>query len=190
MSTDKHGKIFSRKYVRWAKEHELLIYRLLTEERSRLQIDRMQRKHFGPWSDIFSSLEECAGQALLCLLGKTVIGYQAFESSTSKGNPFPPGLSAMRLTYIVVREDSRVKARHLGVATELLKRTLDLAWKKGFDAVYSYATAYELMIKGGLDSHSGGETLEEAKYVRDLDPDQAPPLLFVVERPENYISTY
>jgi hypothetical protein len=190
MMVDKREKTFSRKHVKWAKEHELLIYRLLTEERNRIQVDRMQRKHFGSWSDIFSSIDRCSGRALLCLLGKTVIGYQAFESGASKGNPFPPELSVMRLTFIVVREDSRVKARHLGVATELLRRTLDIAWKKGFDAVYTYATAYELMIKGGLHSQTGEETLEEAKYARDFDPDQATPLLFVAERPGNYVRPF
>jgi hypothetical protein len=46
------------------------------------------------------------------------------------------------------------------------------------------------MIKGGLHIHGGEISLEEAKYMRDFDPDQAPPLLFVAEKPEGYISPY
>jgi hypothetical protein len=182
MSSRSSEKTLSRQQVLWAMNQELLVFRTLREERNRVQIDRLQRKHFGPWSDIFSSLEKCNGRVMLCLLGKTVIGYQAFEPAASRGNPFSPSKSVMRLTYIVVREDPRVKARHLGIGTQLLKRTLDLAWERGYDAVYTYATAYELMVKGGLRSHGGEEILHEAMYVRNFDPDQAPPLLFVKEK--------
>ena len=179
---DEREKSYSRKDIRWAKDHGMLAFRALTDEPSRVQVERLQIRHFGPWSDIFSGLENCSGRVLLCIYESTVIGYQAFETSSSKGNPFPPDKLTMRLTYVVVREDSGVKARHLGIGTQLLKRTLDLAWQRGYDAVYTYATAYELMIKGGLRPHGGDAVLQEAKYVRDLDPDRAPALLFVRER--------
>lgn len=183
-------KSFSRKKVKWARDHDLLIYRTLREERNRVQIDRLQRKRFGAWSDAFSSLEKCRGKVLVCLLGRTVLGYQAFEPFASSGNPFSPDQKVMRFTFIQVREDSQVKARGLGIAMELLMRSLDLAWNRDYDAVYTYATAYELIMSGGFRPHSGEAILEEARHVRDLDPDQAPPLLFVMERPEGYISPY
>lgn len=176
--------IFPREQIQQAMDQSRLIFRTLREERNRIQIDRLQRECFGPWSDAFSTLEKCRGRVLVCLLDGIVIGYQAFEPAASKGNPFTPSKSAMRLTYIAVREDSQVKARHLGIGIKLLKKTLDLAWGKGYDAVYTYATAYELMIRGGLRSYGGDEILDEARYIRDFDRDQAPPLLFVMERPE------
>jgi GNAT superfamily N-acetyltransferase len=182
---DSSEKTLSRQQIQQAMKDNLLVFRTLSEEGNRVQIDSLQRKHFGQWSDVFSSLEKCKGRIIVCLLGKTIIGYQAFEPAASKGNPFSHSKSVMRLTYIVVREDSQVKARHLGIGTELLERTLDLAWGRGYDAVYTYATAYDLMVKAGLRSYGGEEILDEARYVRDFDPDQAPPLLFVVERPEN-----
>ncbi len=184
------SKPFTRKQVKWAKDHELLIFRTLQEERNRQQVDILQRKHFGVWQDVFSSLEKCRGKVMLCILGKVVIGYQAFIPSASKGSPFSPDKQVMRFTFVVVREDAQVKARGLGIGTELLKRALDIAWTRDYDAVYSYATAYELVSCAGLISHGGESILTEAKYVRDFDPDQAPPLLFVIERPKRYISPY
>ena len=184
------SKNFTRKQVKWALDHELLVYRTLQEERNRQQIDFLQRKHFGDWQDVFSSLEKCRGKVMLCLLGKVVIGYQAFIPFASKGSPFSPDKKVMRFTFIVVREDGQVKARGLGIGTELLKRTLDIAWTREHDAVYSYAKAYELVSGAGFLSHGGEGILAEAKYVRDFDPDQAPPLLFIKERPEKYISPY
>jgi hypothetical protein len=183
-------KIFPRKQVKWALDHELLVYRTLQEERNRLQIDALQRKHFGGWQDVFSSLEKCRGKVMLCLLGKVVIGYQAFAPYASKGSPFSPDKQVMRFTFVVVREDEQIKSRGLGIGIQLLKRTLDIAWTREYDAVYSYATAYELMVASGFTSHGGESILTEAKYVRDFDPDQAPALLFVKERPEGYISPY
>ena len=183
-------KTFNRKQVKWARDHELLVYRTLQEERNRAQVDLLQRKHFGAWQDVFSSLEKCRGKVMLCLLGRVVVGYQAFETDASAGNPYSADKKVMRFTYVVVREDAQIKARMLGIGIELLKRTQDIAWTRGFDAVYSYATAYELMIASGFLSHGGESILTEARYVRDFDPDQAPPLLFVKERPEGYISTY
>jgi hypothetical protein len=184
------SKTFPRKQVQWARDHELLVYRTLQEERNRQQIDFLQRKHFGGWQDVFSHLEKCRGKVMLCLLGKVVIGYQAFTPYASKGSPFSPDKQVMRFTFVVVREDAQVKSRGLGIGVELLKRTLDTAWTRGYDAVYSYATAYELMIGSGFVSHGGESILAEAKYVRDFDPEQAPALLFVVEKPEGYISSY
>jgi len=186
MCAENREKLFSSQDIKWALDHGLLIYRTLREEENRIQIDKLQREQFGSWSDVLSSMERCGGRVLLCLLGKTVIGYQAFEPFASVGSPYSPDLLVMRLTFIFVREDSRARARRLGVATELVKRTLDLAWGRGYDAVYTYATAYELMVKGGLRSHGGEEILAEAKYVRNFDPDQAPPLLFVMEKPERF----
>jgi hypothetical protein len=190
MATNKPDKHFPRKKVQWARDHELLVYRTLREERNRVQVDRLQREHFGEWSDDFSSLEKCRGKVIVCLLGKTVIGYQAFRPYASKGNPFSADKQVMRFTFIVVREDSQVKARGLGIGIELLKRTLDLGWSRGYDAVYSYATAYELLGGAGFRSYSGESIVSESKYIRDFDPDQAPPLLYVIERPERYISAY
>ncbi|MDF1537199.1 MAG: GNAT family N-acetyltransferase [bacterium] len=190
MATNKPDKHFSRKRVKWARDHSLLVFRTLREERNRVQIDRLQRKHFGAWSDGFSSLEKCRGRVMICLLGKTVIGYQAIQPYSSRGNPFSADKQVMRFTFIVVREDSKVKARGLGIGTELLRRSLDLAWSRGYDAVYSYTTAYELLGGAGFRSHGGASILAEAKHVRNLDPDQGPPLLFVMDRPEGYISPY
>jgi len=184
MSLKADETTFSREQVREAMNQGSLIFRTLREESNRVQIDRLQRECFGPWSEVFSSIESCKGRVMLCLLGKTVIGYQAFEPAASKGNPFSPSKSAMRLTYIAVRNDAEVKAGALGIGTQLVERTLDLAWGRGYDAVYSYATAYELMIRAGLRCYGGDEILEEAKFVRDFDRDQAPPLLFVKERPK------
>ncbi len=175
-------RTFSHQDIQRAKNRELLVYRTLMEEKDRVRIDRLQREHFGPWSDVFSSMERCRGRVLLCFLGPTLIGYQAFEPSASKGSPFSPDLQVMRLTFVLVRQDSAVRARGLGIGTELIRRTLDLAWARGYQAVYTYATAYELMIKAGMKSHGGEEILAEAMYVRNFDQDQAPPLLFVVER--------
>lgn len=183
-------KTFPRKQVGWARDHELLVYRTMQEERNRQQVDVLQRKHFGAWQDVFSSLDQCRGKVMLCLLGKVVIGYQAFIPFASKGSPFSPGKLVMRFTFVVVREDAQVKARGLGIGIELLKRTLDIAWTREYDAVYSYATAYELMSGSGFTSHGGEGILAEAKYVRAFDPDQAPSLLFVIEKPEGYISSY
>ena len=190
MATNKPDRTFPRKKVKWARDHELLVYRTLREERNRAQIERLQKKHFGEWSEEYSSLEKCRGRVVLCLLGKTVVGYQAFRPYASQGNPFSSDKQVMRFTFIVVREDSQVKARGLAIGTELLKRTLDLAWSRGYDAVYSYTTAYELLGGVGFRSHGGESIVSEAKYIRDFDPDQAPPLLFVVDRPEKYISAY
>jgi hypothetical protein len=190
MMTKASEKSFSRKQVRWARDHELLVYRTLQEERNRQQIDVLQREHFGAWQDVFSSLEKCRGKVMLCLLGKVVVGYQAFIPFASKGSPFSPDKQVMRFTFIVVREDALVKARGLGIGTELLKRSLDIAWTREHDAVYSYAKAYELVTGAGFASHGGESILTEAKYVRDFDPDQAVPLLFVLDRPERYISPY
>lgn len=183
-------RTFSRKQVKWARDHELLVYRTLQEERIRQQVDYLQRKHFGAWQDVFSSLDKCRGKVMLCLLGKVVIGYQAFTPDASMGSPFSPDKKVMRFTFVVTREDAQVKSRGLGIANELLKRTLDVAWTRQYHAVYSYATAYELMVSSGFVSHGGESILAEAKYIRDFDPDQAPPLLFVIERPEGYISPY
>ena len=183
-------KNFSRKQVKWARDHDLLVYRTLQEERNRQQVDFLQRKHFGEWQDVFSTLEKCRGKVMMCLLGKVVIGYQAFIPFASKGSPFSSDAQVMRFTFIVVREDAQVKARGLGIGKELLKRALDVAWTRGHDAVYSYATAYELLMEVGFISHGGESILSEAKYVRDFDPDQAPPLLFVIDKPEGYISPY
>jgi len=183
-------KSFSRKQVKWARDHELLIFRTLQEERNRQQIDALQRENFGAWQDVFASLEKCRGKVMLCLLGKVVIGYQAFIPFAFKGSPFSPDQRVMRFNFVVVREDARVKARGLGIGNGLLKRTLDIAWVREYDAVYSYATAYELMVSSGFTSHGGESILAEAKYVRDFDPDQAVPLLFVIEKPEGYISPY
>lgn len=177
-------KTFSRAQVKWARDKELLIYRTLREERNRVQIDHLQRRGFGQWSDVYSSLDKCRGRVLICLLGKTVIGYQGFEPFAQVGNPFPEHHQVMRLTFVLVREDSRVKARNLGVGYELVKRTEALAWDRGYDAIYSYVTAYELLAACGFVP-TGGETMvQEARWVRDLDPDQAPPLLFTKTRPE------
>ena len=184
------SKTFTRKQIQWALDHELLVYRTLQEERNRQQVDILQRRHFGDWQDVFSSLDKCRGKVMMCLLGKVVIGYQAFIPFASKGSPFSPDKQVMRFTFIVVREDAQVKARGLGIGTELLNRSLDIAWTRGHDAVYSYATAYELLMGVGFISHGGESIVAEAKYVRDFDPDQAPPLLFVRERPEGYISPY
>lgn len=184
------ARSFTRKQLRWARDHELLVFRTLQEERNRQQVDYLQRKHFGEWQDVFSSLEKCRGKVMLCLLGKVVIGFQAFTPFASMGSPFSQDKQVMRFTFVVVREDAQVKARGLGIGIELLKRTLDIAWTRGYDAVYSYATAYELMVASGFTSHGGESILTEARYVRDFDPDQAPPLLFVIERPEGYISPY
>jgi len=183
MNNNERDRTFIRDQIKRALVHGDLIYRTLREENSRAQIDELQKNQFGPWSDVFSSMERCRGRVLLCLLGDTVIGYQAFEPFASRGNPYSPDQLVMRLTFILVREDSRAQARGLGVATELIKRTLDMAWHWGYDAVYTYATAYELMLKGGLRSHGGEEILSEGMHVRNFDPDQAPPLLFVMERP-------
>ncbi len=190
MARKRPPKTFPRKQVKWALDHELLVYRTLQEERNRLQIDALQRKHFGGWQDVFSSLEKCRGKVMLCLLGKVVIGYQAFTPYASKGSPFSLDKQVMRFTFVVVREDAQIKSRGLGIGIQLLKRTLDIAWTREYDAVYSYATAYELMVASGFTSHGGESILTEAKYVRDFDPDQAPALLFVKERPEGYISPY
>jgi len=184
------SKTFPRKQVKWARDHELLVYRTMHEERNRQQVDALQRKHFGVWQDVFSSLEKCRGKVMVCLLGKVVIGYQAFIPFAVKGSPFSRDKKVMRFTFVVVREDAQVKARGLGIGNELLKRTLDIAWTREYDAVYSYARAYELVSSAGFVSHGGQSILAEAKYVRDFDPDQAPPLLFVVKRPEGYISPY
>ncbi|MGD8353518.1 MAG: GNAT family N-acetyltransferase [Pseudomonadota bacterium] len=184
------SKTFTRKQVKWARDHHLLVYRTLQEERNRQQVDVLQRRHFGEWQDVFSSLEKCRGNVMMCLLGKVVIGYQAFIPSALKGSPFSPETQATRFTFIVVREDAQVKARGLGIGTELLRRALDIAWTRGHDAVYSYATAYELLGEVGFASHGGESILAEAKYVRDFDPDQAPPLLFVMKKPDGYISPY
>ena len=83
MMAAKSNKTFTRKHIKWAKDNELLIFRTLKEEEDRAQIDRMQRKQFGLWSDVFSSLDKCGERVLLCLLSKTVIGYQAFEAGAS-----------------------------------------------------------------------------------------------------------
>lgn len=184
------SRTFTRKQVKWARDHELLVYRTLQEERNRKQVDVLQKKHFGEWQDVFSSLDKCRGKVMLCLLGKVVIGYQAFTPFASQGSPFSPEKQVMWFTFVVVREDTQVKSRGLGIGAELLKRTLDIAWSRQYDAVYSYATAYELMIASGFTSYGGDTILAEAKFVRDFDPDQAPPLLFVIERPDGYISTY
>ena len=184
------SRTYPRKKVKWARDHELLVYRTLQEERNRKQIDALQRKHFGAWQDVFASLDKCRGKVMLCLLGKVVIGYQAFIPYASRGSPFSPDKQVMRFNFVVVREDAHVKSRGLGIGIELLKRTLDIAWTREFDAVYSYATAYELMIASGFASHGGESILAEAKYVRDFDPDQAPSLLFVIEKPKGYISPY
>jgi len=181
---------FTRKQVRWARDHELLVYRTLQEDRNRQQVDILQRRHFGSWQAVFYSLDKGRGKVMLCLLGQVVIGFQAFTPDASKGSPFSPDKKVMRFTFVVVREDAHVKARGLGIGVELLKRTLDIAWTRNYDAVYSYATAYELMSGSGFISHGGESILTEARYVRDFDPDQAPPLLFVIERPEGYISPY
>ena len=183
MNANKRDRTFTRDQIKRALDRGDLIFQTLRKEDSRAQIDDLQRKQFGPWSDVFASMERCRGRVLLCLLGGTVIGYQAFEPFASRGNPYSPEHLVMRLTFVFVREDSLARARGLGLGTELVKRTLDLAWQRGFDAVYAYATAYELMLKGGLRSHGGEEILSEGIYVRDFDPDQAPPLLFVMERP-------
>ena len=190
MTDRSRQKTFPRKKVQWARDHELLVYRTLREERNRVQIDRLQKKHFGSWSDEFSSLEKCRGKVIVCLLGKTVIGYQSFRPFSAQGNPFSPDKRVMRFSFIVVREDTQVKARGLGIGSELLKRALDVAWSRGYEAVYSYTTAYELLGEAGFRSHGGESILNEARYVRDFDPDQAPPLLYVIERPERYISAY
>jgi predicted N-acetyltransferase YhbS len=180
----KAEKKFSREQVKWARDKELLIYRTLREERNRVQVDSLQRQHFGQWSDIFSSLEKCSGRVMVCLLGKTVIGYQAFTPFAEKGNPFPEHHQVMRLTFVQVREDEVVKARGLGVGYELVKRVENLAWDRGYDAIYSYVTAYELLMACGFEPTAGQVMVKEAQWIRDLDADQAPPLLFTKTRPD------
>lgn len=177
--------LIDRDRVRWARDRELLLYRTVTEERIRVQIDRIQRRQFGEWSDPFASLEKCRGRVLICLLGKTVIGYQSFEPFARKGNPFPEGMPVMRFTFILVREDEEVQARHLGIGHQLIGRALDLTWRRGFEAVYSYVTAYELLEDCGFSPMASPGVLAEAKNIRDFDPDQAPPLLYYREKPQS-----
>ncbi len=178
----RHPRTISREKLARAKEKGLFYFRTLREDRNRVQIDRLQRKQFGEWSDVFSSLEKCSGRVMICLLGKTVIGYQAFTPFSTQGNPFPEDRKVMRFTYVTVRNDDRVRARGLGIATELLKRTLELAWSWDYEAVYSYTVAYELLEKAGFVCKGGEETVREARYVRDFEPDMAPPLLYFIER--------
>lgn len=175
-------KHLDRARVAWAAEKGLLNYRTLREERNRLQIDRLQRRYFGEWSDVFSSLEKCRGRVMVCLLGKTVVGYQAFTPFSARGNPFPEDMKVMRFTFVQIREDDIVQARGLGIASELLKRTLNLAWAWDYEAVYTYTVAYELLENAGFRSMGGEGIVNEARYVRDFDPDQAPPLLYFIER--------
>ncbi len=182
-SHSQHEVTFTRKQVKWARDMELLHFRTLREDRNRIQIDRLQREHFGQWSDLFSSLVKCRGRVMICLLGKTVIGYQAFEPFAEKGNPFSEEKQVMRFTFILVREDKQVKARGLGVANKLLKRTEVMAWNRGYDAIYTYATAYDLMLNSGYDPLSGMAMVREAQWVGGIDPDQAPALLFTKVRP-------
>ena len=185
----KRGIAFiDRERVRWVRDKELLIYRSIREERTRVQIDRLQRRQFGEWSDVFSSLEKCRGRVMICLLGKTVVGYQSFEPFARKGNPFPEGMPVMRFTFLLVREDDEVKARGLGIGHELIARALDLAWSRSYEAVYSYVTAYELLEDCGFLPKASPGVVAEAKNVRDFDPDQAPPLLYFIERPEERLS--
>ena len=177
------GTTFSRDRVRWARDKGLLIYRTLREERNRVQIDGIQRGHFGEWSDVFSSLDRCRGRVMVCLLGRTVIAYQAFEPFAVKGSPFSGDKLVMRFTYVFVREDRQVKARGLGIGRELIGHTLEMAWDREYDAVYSYVTAYELLEECGFVSMAGKGMVAEAKHIRDFDPDQAPPLLYYIENP-------
>lgn len=184
------SRTLSRSRVRWALDKELLIYRTLREERNRIQIDQMQRRQFGQWSDVFASMDRCRGRVMLCLLGRTVIGYQAFEPMAVKGSPFPSDWLVMRFTFVNVREDEVAKARGLGIGHQLVERTLDMAWHRGYRAVYSYVTAYELLLGSGFRAVGGDTMVSEAQWIRDLDPDQAPPLLFVMERPGDWKSKY
>lgn len=175
-------KVLDRARVAWAAEKGLLNYRTLREERNRLQIDTLQRRHFGEWSDIFNSLEKCGGRVMICLLGKTVVGYQAFTPYSTRGNPFPEDMRVMRFTYVQIREDDVVQARGFGIASELIAKTLELAWSWDYEAVYTYTVAYELLEKAGFRSMGGKGIVREARHVRDFSPDQAPPLLFYIER--------
>ena len=189
--TEPRGRgCISREQVRWARDKELLIYRTLQEERNRVQIDEMQRRQFGQWSDVFASLDRCKGRVMLCILGKTVIGYQAFEPFAVKGSPFPADCLVMRFTFVNVREDEVAKARGLGIGRALLYHTLDLAWSRGYRGVYSYVTAYELLLSVGFNAVGGERMVQEAQWIRDMDPDSAPPLLFVIERPKDFVSRF
>lgn len=179
---NRNPKTISREKLLRAKEKGLFYFRTLREERNRVQIDRLQRKQFGDWSDVFSSLEKCSGRVMICLLGKTVVGYQSFTPFSTQGNPFPEDREVMRFTYVTVKDDNVLKARGLGIATELLKRTLELAWSWDYEAVYSYTVAYELLEKVGFVCMGGEEIVKEARYVRDFEPEMAPPLLYFIER--------
>lgn len=183
---DRGSVLVDRERVRWARDRDQLKYRTLREENTRKQIDKIHRKQFGQWSDHFSSLEKCGGRVMVCKLGKAVIGYQAFEPFARKGNPFPPELPAMRFTYILVREDEEVQARGLGIGGQLISRAIDLAWRRGYEAIYSYVTAYELLEEFGFAPKASTGVVAEAKQVRDFDPDQAPSLLYYIERPTDY----
>lgn len=173
----KEGGALANEKIRLARDSGLLAYRLLVEEKHRDQVDRLHRATFGEWQDQFQTLEKCRGRALICLLGKTVLGYQAFDPYPSAGNPFP-GERAMRFTFVATRDDREAQCRGLGIAREMIKRSLDLAWDWGYTIVYTYAEAYELVESCGFVPLGGRAVLFEAKVVRDMDPDQVPTILF------------
>lgn len=168
--------------IRHARDSGQLVYRLLVEEKHRVEVDRLHKATFGEWQDQFEDLEKCRGRALICLLGKTVLGYQGFDPYPSAGNPFP-GERAMRFTFVATRDDREAQARGLGLAREMVQRSLDLAWEWGYTIVYTYAEAYELLESCGFVPLGGRAVLFEAKVVRDMNPDQVPTILFYKARP-------
>ncbi len=174
---------FSREKIRHARDMGFLRYKLLQEEKERVQVDRLHRETFGEWQDQFSSLGKCRNHALLCLMGTTLLGYQAFDPEPSAGNPFP-GERAMRFTFIGTREDKIAQARGLGIAKEMIERSLAIAWDWGYSIVYTYAEAYELLEACRFLPLGGRAMLLEAKLVRDMDPEQTPTILFYRTKPE------
>jgi hypothetical protein len=179
----KPGGPITREHVVYAREMGFLVYRLLVEEKHRAQVQRLHKATFGEWQEQFDSLAQCRGRALLCLMGKTVLAYQSFDPYPSAGNPFP-GERAMRFTFIATRQDKEVQARGAGLALEIIRRSLDLAWDWGYTIVYTYAEAYELVEACGFVPLGGRAVLFEAKMVRDMDPDQVPTILFYAARPK------
>jgi GNAT superfamily N-acetyltransferase len=172
----------SREHIIRAREERRLAFRLLEEEGQRAQVEGIHKASFGEWQDQFDSLEKCGGRALLCELDGLVLGYQSFDPEPAAGNPFP-GERAMRFIFIMVRDDAAAAARGLGLARELVKRSLELAWERGYSVVYTFGEAYELLEGCGFVPRGGRAVLYDAKVARDMDPDEVTPVLFFAARP-------
>ncbi len=172
----------TRAAIMKAREGGDLAFRLLEEEGQRAQVESIHKASFGEWQDQFDTLEKCRGKALLCMLGDVVLGYQSFDPDPAAGNPFP-GERAMRFIFVAVREDETAAARGSGLARELVHRSLDLAWERGYAVVYTFGEAYELLEKCGFVPRGGRAELYEAKVKRDMEPDEITPVLFYAARP-------